>query len=669
MSLSRLLLAVCAAVLLSAPAIRPAQAAAPAIEAIFANPKFGTPSLSPDGRYVAVRMAQGDGRDGLAVLDLQAMALRIVARFGNMDVGDYQWVAPDRLVFDITDKRVGIGEAMGAPGLYGVNADGSDFRHLVAHDTNNESEAVQGFKLKARNKLTWNHYLLDLPGIAKGGEVYLQKPEFDGLDAVKFVDLVKLDTRSGRSTTVNRPYFIQDWVLDATGEPRLAISLENGERKVHLRNEDGSWRQISAFDAFVGGKGFRPIGADARTVYVTMARGSDKGALFAYDIASGKLSEQAVVRLKDFDFRGELVYGQGRVLGVRFVADAPSTEWFDAGLQALQKTVDGLLPGTINQIAVPSEGSAPWVLIDSFADALPHRFYVYNRETKALSKLGDSLPGIDPASLGRTQMVRYTARDGREIPGWLTLPRSKAAGTRLPLVVLVHGGPWLRGAAWEFDPEVQFLASRGYAVLQPEFRGSTGYGYEHFRAGWKQWGLKMQDDIADGARWAIEKGYADAARICIAGASYGGYASLMGLVNDPDLYKCGVSWAGVTDIQLMYTGHWSRQSDLSAAYRQYGMPQLVGDPVKDAAQLAATSPVQQAARIKAPLLLAYGGSDLRVPIYHGKQFYEAVKAVNPQVSWVVYPEEGHGWSLPKNRYDFWGRVEQFLAAQIGTPAP
>ncbi|MDB5935818.1 MAG: prolyl oligopeptidase family protein, partial [Massilia sp.] len=205
------------------------------------------------------------------------------------------------------------------------------------------------------------------------------------------------------------------------------------------------------------------------------------------------------------------------------------------------------------------------------------------------------------------------------------------------------------------------------AVLEPEYRGSTGFGSKHYRAGWKQWGLKMQDDIADGAKWAIAQGIVDPQRICIAGASYGGYATLMGLIKDPELFKCGIDWVGVTDINLLYSGHWSFRSDTSDAYKQYGMPQLVGDPVKDAEQFKATSPLEQAARIKQPLLLAYGGSDVRVPLYHGRKFYEAVKSTNKNVEMVVYDEEGHGWALPKNRIDFWSRVEKFLDKNIGKP--
>jgi dipeptidyl aminopeptidase/acylaminoacyl peptidase len=175
----------------------------------------------------------------------------------------------------------------------------------------------------------------------------------------------------------------------------------------------------------------------------------------------------------------------------------------------------------------------------------------------------------------------------------------------------------------------------------------------------------MQDDIADAAKWAIAQGYADPQRICIAGASYGGYATLMGLARNPELFKCGVEWVGVTDLALMYKDHWSFQSDMSAQWKQYGLPQLVGDPVQDAQQLADTSPVNLAARIKQPLLMAYGDEDRRVPIPHGRSFYAAVKAHNPDVELVVYQGEGHGWSLPKNRIDFWTRVEKFLNRHIG----
>jgi dipeptidyl aminopeptidase/acylaminoacyl peptidase len=259
-------------------------------------------------------------------------------------------------------------------------------------------------------------------------------------------------------------------------------------------------------------------------------------------------------------------------------------------------------------------------------------------------------------------MVRYKARDGLEIPAYLTLPAASAVKKNLPLIVYVHGGPWGRGATWQWRADVQFLASRGYAVLQPEFRGSTGFGLKHFKAGFKQWGLAMQDDLADGARWAVALGIADPKRICIMGASYGGYATLMGLARDGDLFRCGVEWVGVTDMLLLFDASWS---DLNDAFKRYALPEMIGDRVKDAALLEASSPVKQAARIRNPLLMAYGRIDRRVPIEHGKRMREALKANNPDVEWVEYEKDGHGWSLPETEIDWWTRVEKFLARHLG----
>jgi dipeptidyl aminopeptidase/acylaminoacyl peptidase len=391
--------------------------------------------------------------------------------------------------------------------------------------------------------------------------------------------------------------------------------------------------------------------------------GEDMATLRTLDLATGAVSKEPVVVTRGYDFDGTLL-GNDKLLGVRLTTDAQADIWFDPAMKTLQAAVDKALPTTINMIDVPARSTVPWVLVKSYSDRQPLRYYLYYTQYGVVDPVGNTYPKIDPARMARQEAIRYKARDGLEIPGLLTLP---PGGTRknLPMVVLVHGGPWVRGASWGWNPESQFLASRGYAVLEVEFRGSTGFGLHHFEAGLKQWGLAMQNDIADGTHWAIDQGIADPKRICIAGASYGGYATLMGLVNDPDLYRCGIDWAGVTDIELLYTGTWFSRPEYSEGYLRYGMPFLIGDLEKDAEQLKATSPIQQASRIRQPLLLAYGEEDKRVPVYHGKKFYAAVKRNNKQVEWVTYDGEGHGWSLAKNRIDFWQRVERFLDRQIG----
>jgi dipeptidyl aminopeptidase/acylaminoacyl peptidase len=303
--------------------------------------------------------------------------------------------------------------------------------------------------------------------------------------------------------------------------------------------------------------------------------------------------------------------------------------------------------------------------VRSFADVQPSLYRLFNRDTGRLVRLGAERPDVQPERMALTDFVRVKARDGLEIPCLLTLPRTAAGAPRdeprWPLVVLVHGGPWVRGSAWRWDAEAQFLASRGYAVLQPEFRGSEGFGAAHLRAGFKQWGRAMQDDLADTARWVIAQGLADPARVAICGASYGGYAALMGLVNDGGLFRCAVARAAVTDLLLLHDGNWS---DISEPFRRYGLPQLVGDRRADEAMLVAHSPLQQAARIRNPLLLGHGLLDRRVPIEHGRRLRDAVKAHNGQVEWVEYEKEGHGFSFAEHEIDWWQRVERFLARHL-----
>jgi prolyl oligopeptidase PreP (S9A serine peptidase family) len=494
-------------------------------------------------------------------------------------------------------------------------------------------------------------------------------PVYDTGGEHRYTSLIKLDTRTGKTETVPRPTpRVDSWWLDHKGEPRLAGATHEGTSTLYYREpESGEWRLLTSFKILGDSpNAFSPVGfGPDGTLYVIAFNGRDTQGLYTFDLKAGKINPEPVLLTKGYDFSGGLVTSRTKVLGARFTTDATSEEWFDPGMKALQDKLDKLLPATINLVTVPASDS-PWVLVTSYSDAIPASYTLYNTQTGQLNQIGSSRPAVDPKLMGRQKMVTYKARDGLEIPALLTLPRG--ASKNLPMVVLVHGGPWVSGATWGWNPDTQFLASRGYAVLEPAFRGSTGYGSRHFKAGWKQWGLAMQNDVADGTRWAIAQGYADAKRICIAGASYGGYATLMGLVNDPDLFKCGIDWVGVTDINLLYKGSWNDWSDTSDEAKRYSMPEMVGDPVKDAAQFKATSPIEQAARITQPLLLAYGGSDHRVPVYHGKQFYDAVIKTNKNVEWIEYPEEGHGWRLPKNSVDFWGRVEKFLDKNIGPAA-
>ena len=649
--------------LAAAPATT-AAAPLPPVEAFFENPAFTGAVLSPSGNFLAAKIGKKGGRSVLAVVDLATNKAEAVAHFADTDINHVHWVNDNRLVFDTADLRAAKGDINYGPGLYAVNRDGSKFRQLVSRRgqpfiTNGESSKL----------LPWHTFLLDQQGSQDSDSIYVADYDFSGPGQLERIGLLRLNTLNGRTESVHGPADAKGWLLDQSGQPRLAYTHDKGMVGIHLREADGKWRQLASFNDHNGGPSAMHVLAigGGGTLYVSADHGHDLTALYRYDSATGKLDDQPLVNLDGYDFRGHLVIRDGKLVGVHYLRDGEGTVWLDPGLKAMQEDIDKRLPNLANMVSLPADPQAANVLVRSFSDIQPARYFIYNRNTKVLARVGDTHPDIKPAQMGVQEQVRYTARDGLQVPAMLTMPL-QGEGKKLPMVVLVHGGPYVRGSEWGWSPDVQFLASRGYAVLAPEFRGSTGFGSRHFRAGWKQWGLKMQDDIADAVKWAVDKGYADPQRVCIMGGSYGGYATLMGLVNDPGLFRCGVDFVGVTDIKLLYTGHWLYVSDISDEAKRYSMPDMIGDPEKDAAQFKATSPIEQAHRITRPLLLAYGGQDWRVPLVHGTRFRDAVRKVNQDVEWVEYPEEGHGWNDPKNRIDFWTRVERFLERQIGPAA-
>jgi dipeptidyl aminopeptidase/acylaminoacyl peptidase len=646
----------------------PAHAAAPPAGHFFDNPAFSQPKLSPDGKYLAFKGSNNGARTGLYALDLATRTVKGLMQYGDVDIDSFEWVNNERLVFDTRDSTVPPGDMNNAPGMYAINTDGSAYRVLVDRGYTPASET--GSMIKQRI-LPYNTYLLGQQGAQNSEHIYVRRAYWNNATReLDYFDLLRLNTLNGKVEEVPRPAKVFNWLLDAAGEPRVAMSDQGGTSSVHYREADGkTWRQLASFPSYgVSPGAFWPVGLNPDgKLYVSSQAGKDKQALHLYDTAKGQMAGEALVSLADYDYSGQLVYSGGKIVGLEVLSDARSVVWLDERLKNIQTVIDAKLPGTVNLVRPPLRPQTPWMLVSSYSDKQPMQYSLYNADTQEVGLLGALHPAIDPAAMGQQDLVQVKARDGLTIPAWLTLPAGQSK--KLPLVLLVHGGPYVRGSEWGWNAQAQFLASRGYAVLEPEFRGSTGFGSRHFRAGWKQWGLKMQEDIADAAKWAIAQGHADPQRICIAGASYGGYAALMGLARNPELFKCGVEWVGVTDLALLYKDHWSFQSDSGKDWKQYGLPQLVGDPVADAQQLHDTSPVNLADRIKQPLLMAYGSEDVRVPIPHGRAFHAAVKVHNPDAELVVYPGEGHGWQLQKNRIDFWTRVEKFLARHIGAQQP
>ena len=669
------------AALASLPGLKAAHAQAAAEplppETFFNVPDLAAAKLSPSGDWLAVQVGLKGRRLGLAVFDVSgATRPRVLASFNDIDIASFHWVNDRQLVFDLVDLERGSGDAQYAPGLFAIDRESGETRQLI-------QMRVQAFGRRvapAPRTLGLLHRLMHIPA-GGGSEVIVGEYRFNRWGDPQSILPKRLDINTGVVSSIARgtPKGARGWLFDAKGRPRVVITGGEGREQVWWHTDadsesEDSWQRL--YDADALQTPWRPRYVDgAGNLYVLVDDGpAGEAQLKRFDFKTGQPEREPLVSSPGFDFSGALIVETegDRMLGVRALTDAETAVWLEPGMKALQEAIDRRLPGRVNRIGCRrcSTPEATW-LVHSWSDRDPGQFWVWRGPAEAPTMfrlVGRQRQAVEPARMATVDFTRIAARDGRGLPLWITTPApgTRAAGTAAgappPAVVLVHGGPWVRGGEWGWHPMTQFLASRGYVVLEPEFRGSTGYGAAHFRAGWKQWGRSMQDDVADAVQWAAGKGLVDGSRVCIAGASYGGYATLMGLVRHPSLYRCGIAWVGVTEPALLFESDY--ENDVSEEARRHRLPVLLGDPKADAEMLREVSPVAQAERIKAPLLLAYGERDRRVPLEHGKRLQAALQALGREPEYVVYEGEAHGWGLLSTRIDFAQRVERFLAQHL-----
>jgi dipeptidyl aminopeptidase/acylaminoacyl peptidase len=568
------------------------------------------------------------------------------------------WINNERLGFTVKDMRT---EFEGNLDEFATNRDGTMLTHLISGNWNHRQQTL-GSHMKAR-VLTADYSFYDNTHDGSD-DIIVEKHLWNNTDRQpESSRLYRFNTKTRTLSDMlpgAQPARVRGWLVDADDTPRIASSAISGRCIVSYRAKDGKdWSQLSNADCFTDARIVPRFFDNNNTLYVT-SNYKDLSALYTFDIAKGQRSAEPIVVLDGFDFSGAPImdYKAKKLLGLHIATDAHSTVWFDPAMKALQERIDALVPGMVNQILCEFDcRNAPALLVRSGSDRDPAQYLIYNTAANTVIGLGSPHPGIERADMGKRDFQRFAARDGLKIPVYVTMPPGKTTGP-LPTVVLVHGGPWVRGGSWEWDSEAQFLASRGYVVLEPEFRGSTGFGFKHFQAGWGQWGRTMQNDLADTAQWAIKQGWTDPKRVAIMGGSYGGYATLMGLIRNPELFRCGIDYFGVSDIDLMFT---SARGDFSEYSLRYDLRTLIGDPDKDAEVLKQNSPVALADKLKNPLLIAHGYEDRRVPIEHAQRLRSAL-ATPPE--WVVYPNEGHGLFHENNRFDFYKRVERFLAKHL-----
>lgn len=618
-----------------------ATAAAPELiplESFFRTPAFDRVVLSPNGKYVGALAATEGGRLNLFVIELATKTPRRLTAFTDKDVSTYRWLGDDRLLFTVAEDGYGEG------GLFVVDLEGGRLRVLA------ESVRQQG----GQGAMMYRH----TEYFGKAGDstteilvLNNERREFD-------FDVYRMNARTGRKRIIARnPGDVDAWMADSAGEVRAAFGQRGVERFVLYReNNDADWREVRR--RAIGEGEILPLAFDAdnRGLFVLSNVGRDTWEVRRFDPVAGELGE-VIYADDNFDMDDVLTDSvDHRLLGVRYEREKPVLHWIDPEMGKLQKMIDASLPDTWNVIYSRSD-DRKLIVILAMSDRDPGAFFLLDLSKMGMELLVSREPWIKPEQMAEMRPISYAARDGRTIPGYLTLPPGRGDGP-FPLIVNPHGGPWVRDS-WGYNSEVQFLANRGYAVLQMNFRGSTGYGRDHLEAGYGQWGLAMQDDITDGVKWAISEGYADAERVAIYGASYGGYATMAGLAFTPELYRCGVNYVGVTDISLLLR----TIPDAWESSREH-LEAMTGNAKVDRERLDRTSPLKHVANIRVPLFLAYGELDERVDIKHAQSLIAELKRHDKTYEYMVKFNEGHGYRREDNRLEFYGALERFLAAHM-----
>jgi len=505
------------------------------------------------------------------------------------------------------------------------------------------------------------------------GSEFIRKLEPDSAGHARFLyfsdgksyryDMVTKERQQMDRSPPERP--LVGWLSDHAGVARVATTLDTAffsdeTRRTHWyrESEKHPWEKLASFDFLDDGWETVSFSRDDKSLIVASRQGRDTFAYFRYDLKERKLAEMMA------GHPTQDIYANFQTVDVdpKFALTAgikTEIKWFTAAGDALQRGVDLALPDRINLIQGDPQGQ---VLVYSYNDRDPGRWLVLDVPSGVMRLVAARKPEIDIEKMLPKQIVEYKARDGLMIPAYLTVPDSTGPG---PAVIYIHGGPETRDG-WNWDPEVQMMASRGYTVFQPQFRGSGGFGKRYTEAGYGQWGAAMQDDITDGVVWLVEHGYADPDRICIYGASYGGYAALWGLAKTSTLYRCGASFAGVSDLQGLRTD----RSDTN--YRATGrllLNRMFGPGPIDKQALDRVSPLKNAAYFRAPVLIAHGEWDVRVRIDHSEKMVDALRDKGKQVEWLRLDEEGHGLYHERNQQRFYQALFKFFDKHIGRPSP
>jgi dipeptidyl aminopeptidase/acylaminoacyl peptidase len=631
----------------------------------FARPNlYDDARLAPDGKTCAFTR-QIEGRDALFFADVATAKVQGY-NLGQADiipadreVAWYRWLGPKRVLVGVglqwwhriegtaaydSDGRNGksIGGAVG----YG-RGDRINFRPLHAY------QAIYSFNDD-------KHVLM------------LDQRDYSGSEECLYPHVIDVNTEDGSyEQVVKNPGNVIGWLPDRKGVIRIGIEHVWGKDSLIWRTDANSpWCPLTGLSKSLGSEPM-PLGfsSDGKGVYLAAYNKERFRALYLCDLSTGEIGEP-LLELPGYDvefdfssYRAGPIWSDCKqaIVGFRYVGEGPRVRWFDEQYARAMEVVDQALPGMVNlPVSIANQDRS--ILVYSFSDCNPGAYYLFTPEDGKLKGLFRTQPWIKPEQMADMNPIMYKARDGLEIHGYLTIPLGQKP-QNLPVVVMPHGGPWVRDV-WGYDPLVQMLANRGYAVLQMNYRGSPGYGEDFAGKGRYEIGGKIQEDIEDATRWAIEKKVADPKRIAIVGASYGGYSALFALGRSQGLYRCGISIAGVSDWYTLYKKFDNPEDKLA---REYWVREI-GDPEKDEQKLKAISPVYFASNITAPVLIIQGKDDEVVPSKQAKKMISELEKAGRKPEKLFISNEGHGFTREKSRVAEYKAIEAFLAKHLGPGA-
>jgi dipeptidyl aminopeptidase/acylaminoacyl peptidase len=598
---------------------------------LFGNPVKTMPSISPNGLSYAYLAPSKKGVLNIWVQDIQQkQAAKMVTNDQHRGIRHYHWAPDNQHILYMQDNN---GDENFH--LYSVN-----LKNIKTHDL------TPFIGVKVENFIIDKHFPQQiLIGMNKRDR--------------KVFDMYRVDLATGKLTldTIN-PGDVVGWLADDKFQIRAAMASNNKDASTQLRVRDtvnDQWRTLISWPFGENGSAV-DFTKDGKHLYITNSLDSNTTQLQTIAIDSGKIMNTIATNPKS-DLDGIFMDDDThQIQAVAFNYLKPEWQVLDP---KIEKDFARLKNFSKDKFVILNRDNSQqkW-LFAVLPDNASSRFYSYDRQTGKIKLLFTAKPALQKYQLAKMQALIIPARDGKQLVSYLSLPVGIPA-KKLPLILNVHGGPWARDT-WGYDAEAQWLTNRGYAVLQVNFRGSTGFGKEFLNAGNGQWGRgDMQHDLTDAVQWAIQNGIADPKRICIYGGSYGGYAVLAGLTFTPNLYACGVDIVGPANLQTLMAS--------IPPYWESGKKEMllrIGDVEKDDEFNKKISPIFHVQQIKSPLLIAQGANDPRVNVNQAETIVNAMRAKKLNVSYLLYTDEGHGFARPENRLDFYARAEAFLAKHL-----